>query len=91
MRNPSPTRALIAKPLKPLRLELAQGCADRAVMGGLEGFLKLWAEEMTRLVLHSRGLHGLLWARLRECIGFQVSGFGFQARHRRKNRQMELV
>ena len=49
MPTPTPNRALIAKPLKPLRLELAQGCADRVVMGGVEGFLKLWAEEMTRL------------------------------------------
>lgn len=35
---------------KPLRLELKQGCLDKAVSGGLEAYVKRWAPEQAGLV-----------------------------------------
>ncbi|HEY3396040.1 MAG TPA: ATP-dependent DNA helicase RecG [Armatimonadota bacterium] len=45
MKSARPTRsaALLDRPRKPLQLELEQGCADRAVLGGLSAFLRTWA------------------------------------------------
>lgn len=37
---------LTSRPRQPLRLELKQGCQDRAVIGGLRNFMSTWAQQV---------------------------------------------
>jgi len=58
---------------KPLRLELKQGCLDRAVSGGLEAYVRRWAPESSGLL---QGYGSLGAAKRRERVEALLAALG---------------
>ncbi|RKY00071.1 DNA helicase RecG [Candidatus Poribacteria bacterium] len=79
---------LLAKLEKPLTLELRSGCADRAIVGGVERYVSSWVRRAEEL-----GLAGAVMEVLGE-IERLVRGYGLQTEEERSanlRRALELI